>query len=380
MVAVARPDSERAGERSAAELTDEICRLHTRMVAIQAELLRVVAEYERRQLFEIDAAHSMGDWLTLAVGVSTSTGRDWSRTATALTGLPEVSGAFADGDLSYDQVRVLARFVTAEDDGDWAQQGPKYSVAELARIARQTTPVTAQESQDTHARRRLDWVWDTESRSVKLFGVLPEDDGKTVVNALERIIDATRQLDTDGRVPYRARLADALVELAGTHNAADANPERATVVIAVDAKTLTGDRDTGAWIETGPAIAADTARRLACDSRYQTIAFDEGGLAIGVGRMQRSVPPAIRRVITARDITCRWPGCHRNRRLHCHHIIHWANGGRTDTDNLTALCPHHHRTLHEGHHHITGNANHTLTFEHPDGTPIGNTRPPSHGP
>jgi hypothetical protein len=31
-----------------------------------------------------------------------------------------------------------------------------------------------------------------------------------------------------------------------------------------------------------------------------------------------------------------------------HHIEHWADGGATSLDNLTLLCSHHHRLLHEG--------------------------------
>ncbi|NND74773.1 MAG: HNH endonuclease, partial [Ilumatobacter sp.] len=42
--------------------------------------------------------------------------------------------------------------------------------------------------------------------------------------------------------------------------------------------------------------------------------------------------------------------------LEVHHIIHWLDGGPTDTWNLVALCPHHHRLHHHGRLGITGNA------------------------
>jgi hypothetical protein len=50
-----------------------------------------------------------------------------------------------------------------------------------------------------------------------------------------------------------------------------------------------------------------------------------------------------------------------------HHIIHWADGGRTDLDNLILLCHHHHTLTHEAGYRITGTANH-LIITRPDGT------------
>jgi hypothetical protein len=67
-----------------------------------------------------------------------------------------------------------------------------------------------------------------------------------------------------------------------------------------------------------------------------------------VGRRTRSIPPAIRRALTARDQGCRFPGCARRRWLHAHHIEHWAHGGHTELKNLVLLCHHHHQLVHEG--------------------------------
>jgi len=50
------------------------------------------------------------------------------------------------------------------------------------------------------------------------------------------------------------------------------------------------------------------------------------------------------------------PGCTARHFLEIHHIVHWLDGGRTDTDNLLMLCPHHHRLHHGGRLAISGNA------------------------
>ena len=53
-------------------------------------------------------------------------------------------------------------------------------------------------------------------------------------------------------------------------------------------------------------------------------------------------------------------------------IIHWANGGPTDTNNLIALCNKHHRTHHQGLLGITGNADNPtgVKFTNRHGQPI----------
>ena len=67
---------------------------------------------------------------------------------------------------------------------------------------------------------------------------------------------------------------------------------------------------------------------------------------LDVGRKTRTIPPAVRRALEARDRGCRFPGCGL-RFTDAHHIKHWADGGETKLGNLLLLCSHHHRLLHE---------------------------------
>lgn len=77
--------------------------------------------------------------------------------------------------------------------------------------------------------------------------------------------------------------------------------------------------------------------------------IERDGLPVSVGRTRRTVPPALRRLLEARDDeTCCFPGCERRRHLQAHHRHHWAHGGETSLDNLVLLCFHHHRLVHEG--------------------------------
>ena len=96
----------------------------------------------------------------------------------------------------------------------------------------------------------------------------------------------------------------------------------------------------------GIHVSADTARRVACDAATVTMRHGAGGEILDVGRRTRTLSPALRRALAARDRQCRFPGCG-NRRCDAHHIEHWADGGRTALDNLLLLCRRHHRAVHE---------------------------------
>ena len=60
------------------------------------------------------------------------------------------------------------------------------------------------------------------------------------------------------------------------------------------------------------------------------------------------VSPQLKKVLLARDMSCRFPGCSHTKWLDAHHVKHWADGGETTVDNLLLLCSKHHRLLHEG--------------------------------
>ena len=95
-------------------------------------------------------------------------------------------------------------------------------------------------------------------------------------------------------------------------------------------------------------MAAETARRLACDASVVMLTENEDGEPLNVGRKTRTISAPLRRALNSRDKGCRFPGCANSRYLDAHHIDHWANGGETKPSNLISLCRFHHRAVHEG--------------------------------
>ena len=99
------------------------------------------------------------------------------------------------------------------------------------------------------------------------------------------------------------------------------------------------------------------------------------GEVLSVGRRTRTIPPALRRALAARDRHCRFPGC-RATRCDGHHIRHWAHGGETALSNLVLLCRRHHRAVHEEGFRVELDASGEPRFVRPDGQALPEAPPP----
>ncbi|WDG19388.1 HNH endonuclease signature motif containing protein [Microbacterium sp. Clip185] len=119
---------------------------------------------------------------------------------------------------------------------------------------------------------------------------------------------------------------------------------RAHVQVVVPVDALTGsDAEVSEVVGSGP-LDAGTARALAggsCTGWDRILTESASGQVLAVDR--RSVPPALRRTVHARDRHCRFPGC-RVPAIRCEidHVRDWACGGPTHLDNLQCLCQRHH--------------------------------------
>ncbi len=122
-------------------------------------------------------------------------------------------------------------------------------------------------------------------------------------------------------------------------------------------------------------MAAETARRLACDASVVALIESDDGEPLNVGRKTRTISAALRRVLNARDKGCRFPGCSNTRYLDGHHVEHWANGGETKPSNLVSLCRFHHHAVHEGGIRIEKLDDGALRFVMPNGKDVDSIAP-----
>ena len=175
------------------------------------------------------------------------------------------------------------------------------------------------------------------------------------------------------------RRADALGLLAESALAADLDRgtagDRYQVVVHVDDGVLGDDAGTGqSALEDGIHISAETSRRVACDAAKVVMSHNHDGTVLDVGRKTRTIPPAIRRALTARDHRCRFPGCS-CRHCDAHHVRHWAAGGATKLGNLLMLCRRHHRAVHEEGFTVELRDDGDARFFRPDGRPFPDAPP-----
>jgi len=362
------------------ELEEEIVILAAHIHASDHRLLALVAEFDRRRGWELGGHRSCAHWLAYSTGIDLGTAREKVRAARALVELPRISAAMSRGELSFSAVRALTRVATAETEGDLLELARGCTIAQLERVVR-AYKIGSRKDEAAMERERFD------SRSLSVF---PDDDGMYVVKGkltpevgalLMRAVEAAddalfrekgyrnvsrepsrresaqRRADALGLMAERALAAgfgsgeengeeteassEARAPLSGTR------AERYQVMLHVDMDTLKEEGEPGrSELEDGTRVAYETSRRLTCDAALVAVSHARDGSVLGAGRRTRTISPALRRALEARDRGCRFKGCGL-RFTDAHHVKHWADGGETSLGNLLLLCAHHHRLVHE---------------------------------
>lgn len=132
----------------------------------------------------------------------------------------------------------------------------------------------------------------------------------------------------------------------GSGESLDSVQAQVQVTIPV-AQIIDPRADGPSWIDEGALISSQTARRVAAGAAGWDRLFirPETGEVVAVDRYRPSSEQ--KRVLRARDMTCRFPGCTTPaRRSDIDHSHDYARGGRTSVENLSALCEAHHTVKH----------------------------------
>ena len=363
----------------------EIGELAAHIAAATCRWLELIAEFDRRNGHEAWGFHSCGAWVAWRCSLDPRSAREHVRVARALGELPLVHERFRRGELSYSKVRAITRIATPEIEHELVEMARYATAAQLERLVRGYRRVVSLEKVEAaHRDRFLACEWE-ENGSLYVRGRLAPEDGAMFMKAIEAGREAIREREERDSVasqggsaepgpPVRVNGADALIEVAERSLAGAPDPrpagERHQVVIHAEAQALAGGaEEPGCRIEDGPAICAESARRLACDASL-----------VSVGRKSRVVPAAMRRALEMRDEgRCRFPGCKNRRWVDAHHIVHWARGGETKLGNLVLLCSRHHRLVHEGGFSLARTADRALIFRRPDGRPVPAVPSPTRG-
>jgi hypothetical protein len=343
-------------DQSLDELKDELVAHAAHMSAGMCRYLELVGECERRGA--CDGWGSTAEWLAWRCGLTRRTANEHVRVACALEELPLIRDAFACGEMSYAKVRALTRVGRPEKEDELLTLASVWSASQLERALRAYQRVMTEEAREVQEWERLSYFWDDDG-SLVVRGRLAPEDGALFLKALEagreQLWNEEQAMSGSGsaepgRLPRRPTNVDALVAVVEDALAYESGErgggDRFQVVVHVEQEALEKGGDGSCLLADGPAVAPETARRLACDASIVQL-LERAGEPLGVGRKTRKIPLALSRALEARDGCCRFPGC-TSRRVQAHHIEHWAHGGETELENLLLLCRRHHRLVHEG--------------------------------
>jgi Domain of unknown function (DUF222)/HNH endonuclease len=339
--------------------------------------------------------------------VSTSTARQWVRSAANLETLPCLADGLASGELSLDLVEALAEVATPESDAALAEASARWSVRQardLAAWEKARLDAKAKAEAKAQAQAEAQAVAQAEAESSSDPISLTSSEGEAARQFEHRTLrfnDTRRSIwvaftmddyavaksvlvgrvaaegreqkpDPLGYVPYDQRLYDALLAVLRVGNGPRTEggqpagvAVRPRVVVHAPLELLVGCSN--AEIAGVGPVPTEVVRRLACDANVDLAVEDREGSILDQGRARRDPTPVQRIEIDRRDKGCRFPGCNYTEFTNVHHIVHWADGGQTDLNNLVKICDRHHRAVHELGWTVSGDANRALTFTSPHG-------------
>jgi hypothetical protein len=350
-----RADREAEAERLEAEMA-EMCGI---LNAATGRLVGLIAAVLQTESWQGWGVRSAEQWVSWKCGVSPGRARSLVRMARRASELPETHAALVKGELSEDQVAVIARHAPADVDAQAAELGRESTVTQLRRVLGKytfteprTEPVGEEERRVSFSSTEQGW---------RLSALLPADEGAVWEKALRETRDDLFRSGEAGPGPGAAPAdvdwADAFMAIVEKSLGATAveHPHRDRHLVLLHLPV-----GADGHLHLGRGLSEGLARYVSCDSRVRAV-FETGGTPVSVGRAFRIVPDRTRMVVENRDGGCRVPGCDRSRWVQVHHIVHWEDGGPTDTTNLLCLCSHHHRLHHRGGLGIEGDA------DEPDG-------------
>ncbi len=278
-------------------------------------------------------------------------------TAVQLEELPQTSEGMRDGEIPYENARILAR----------AKKRGEIDETELVDKARTQSPdkfggtvrkYEQQRSEDDgmgrlehqRSRRFARIRTDRVDGMTVLYGRFDPITGALLETALSQKMDEIwREEDPRARCTPGQRMADALAHLV-TREETDEDGGRVRgprLLLIADYDVVSRELRNGR-LGDGTPIPVEKIRDLACQSDILPAIFKGVSQPLDLGRSRRSASPAQRIALVARDKACIGCGATANW-CQSHHIIPWAVQGNTDQDDMCLLCSRCHHKVHDDH-------------------------------
>lgn len=365
------------------ELIDHLRDAHRGLTRFKAAFLVGLGEFSSRELCRAQGSSSPVSWLSRECGIARRTSYEYLHIATRLRDFPLLTAQFLDAAISYSKVRLLLRYLTADNEEELLNLALTLTLEGLEN-ALAGRPTTKKSGKNPTEYFKV--ATDEETGDLKFWGRLKADRGAEFLAALKigelASLRTLADLPADG-VEHLDQLGpEELEEIVNKeHETTERMPSHCTE--GAPAETAPHRRGTRfgpplrhallqsllavvAMVRTTPrsqvrAPGAEVLLKVSADhyphligqpgaevkylyrqllnAHTQIAVIDETGAPVYVGRRNRTVNGAQERILLMQwEGQCATPGCLHIHFLEFHHILAWAEGGGTDVDNLVPLC------------------------------------------
>jgi hypothetical protein len=325
------------------QLDEAIVRAEEGVARLRAMEMAAIAERKARKTHIHDGYRSIVDWVAARADVSHKTARRLCWTASRLVDAPGVAASLGEGDITFDRAEQVCRL----PEGKRADH-QRYDISQLRRLVAQYRRLSPKREK----KMSLGYVQfqpSLDETSEVFWGELPGTDSMLVRKAVDQRADEI--VDSAMGLGVAERRALALVSICQDSLYEETAPNdtpASELTVVVDARTATeSNGESGVSVLSGPRVGRRALEGVLCNSIAEVIGISENGRPLDLGRKTRTVSPALRRFVLARDMGCAVDGCSSSYRLEVHHTIPFSEGGSTDAEDLVSLCWfHHHVAIH----------------------------------
>ncbi len=361
------------------ELAESVVELHRAEARLAGLRMRLLAAADRADVGEASAC-STPAWLAAATAMDRRRARREVVLTASLQGPRSRTGeSLESGMVSWEQAEVIVAAVESLPSSVGAEGRAKaelhllekakvFGPQELRVLGRRIFEVVDPEAAELHlgrqlarqeeaaARKTFLTLWDDGAGTTWGRFAMPTLNGDMLATALNALASPRRSDAYDrtdqhgGRVTNSVLLGQAFVEYVERYPV-DRLPHtgglNTTLLVSIDAASLT-DGLKAADLLNGHLLSAGQARRLACEAGLVPQVLGGASAVLDYGRERRFHTAAQRKVIHARDRTCRAEGCDIPANwCHVHHRVPFSRGGATSIAEGHSLCPRHHKKAHD---------------------------------
>ncbi len=343
LLAPTMPVVEASVEELKQRIQSTIC-VQNQVAAVRAQ---AVSELRRRQGAEKVETILREDGL-----LGRRKARSEVETAKELEELPKTREGFQKGEISADNARILAganqRGTIVEDellDGARSQSPDKFARMVRKHEQQRSEDDGVSKLEHQRSRRFAKITTDQDDGMTVLYGRFDPVTGARVETAVSHMMKQLwHKEDPSNRATAGQRMADAIAKLL-TREGEDGGSQGVRLLVIADYDAVSQQLG-NPRLENGTLLPAKTLRQLACDAQVLPAIFSGSSVPLDLGRARRTASGSQRAALVARDKHCIGCGAKASW-CQAHHIVHWADEGPTNLDNMCLLCSRCHHKVHD---------------------------------